>query len=284
MLANKTGAPRWGIGIDLLELAISPAEFNAAVDAVAQQLGDVEFNMQTELRESFECSDASRYNRRIDVTWEYSSSNTTGWVQLSEVPSKRQGLDPSIVENTQVLHFSVKVKPREAPIALVSGPSETSVNCGFVVSAQASELLRVRNSGPSEAMSKSATCETILPIGELITILRVRHLAKGELTGRDAARHVGCGLGGTRDEFGAVSVGGLRGPVVTAPVNGIDASLASSALGSAVAFNEAQWVVAATMTALEAAADLAPPDAASEAYSLQLCPAGRQVHKTSASA
>lgn len=120
---------------DLLELAISPAEFNAAVDAVAQQIGEldivrleiivtisnwlggstsanasawiqldqapqvvpvgstslqifnreeVEFNMQTELRESFECSDASRYNRRITVDWEYSGSNTTGWVKLSE--------------------------------------------------------------------------------------------------------------------------------------------------------------------------------------------------------
>lgn len=205
---------------DLLELAISPAEFNAAVDAVAQQIGEldivrleiivtitnwlgestagnastwiqldqapqvvpvgstsvqifnreeVEFNMQTELRESFECSDASRYNRRITVDWEYSSSNTTGWVKLSEVYGLEdrafspftlsfaafsfepetshyfratayfQGLDPSIVENTQVLQFAVHVKQREAPIALVSGPSETSINCGFVVSAQASQ-------------------------------------------------------------------------------------------------------------------------------------------------
>lgn len=205
---------------DLLELAISPAEFNAAVDAVAQQIGEldimrleivvtisnwlgestsanasawvqldqapqvvpvgstsvqifnreeVEFNMQTELRESFECSDASRYNRRITVDWEYSSSNTSGWVKLSEVYGLEdrafspftlsfaafsfepetshyfratayfQGLDPSIVENTQVLQFAVHVKQREAPIALVSGPSETSVNCGFVVSAQASQ-------------------------------------------------------------------------------------------------------------------------------------------------
>lgn len=205
---------------DLLQLAISPAQFNAAVDAVAQQLGEmdimrleiivtvsnwlgqstsgnastwiqldqapqvvpvgaknlqifnreeVEFNMQTELRESFECSDASRYNRRITVDWEYSGSNSSGWIKLSEVPGLQDtafspftlnfaafsfepetnhyfratayfaGLDPSIVENTQVLVFGVTVKPREPVVALVSGPSETSKNCGFVVSAKASQ-------------------------------------------------------------------------------------------------------------------------------------------------
>lgn len=107
--------------------------------------------------------------------------------------------------------------------------------------------------------SKSATCETILPIGNLITILRVR------------------------DQFGASSVTGLRGPVVTAPLGGVDPTLASAALGSAVALNEAnsilnavaavssvsvagsdaesRAVVDASMTALEAAAELAPPDA-----------------------
>lgn len=202
--------------LDLLELVISPAQFNAAVDAVAQQVGEmdimrleivvtisnwlgestsdsastwvqldqapqvvpvgdtnvqiynreeVEYNMQTELREDFTCSDASRYNRRIAVDWEYSGSNTSGWVKLTDVPglvdtafspftlgfaafsfepdsyhyfratAYFQGLDPSIVENTQVLLYGLYVKPRERPVALVTGPSETSVNCGFVMSA-----------------------------------------------------------------------------------------------------------------------------------------------------
>ena len=44
------------------------------------------------------------------------------------------------------------------------------------------------------------------------------------------------------DQFGASSVTGLRGPVVTAPVGGVDPALASAALGSAVALNEAtRW-------------------------------------------
>eukprot|EP00434_Breviolum_minutum_P045240 symbB.v1.2.040512.t1/scaffold7289.1/size12111/1 len=131
---------------------------------------EVQFNMQTELRESFECSDASRYNRRIAVDWEYSVSNpSSGWVKMSEVPGLEDtsfspfalsfaafsfepetnhyfratayfaGLDPSIVENTQVLIFGLFVKPREPVVAFVSGPSETSVNCSFVVSAKASQ-------------------------------------------------------------------------------------------------------------------------------------------------
>ncbi|CAK9028839.1 Uncharacterized protein SCF082_LOCUS18529 [Durusdinium trenchii] len=103
---------------------------------------EVEYNMQTELREDFTCSDASRYNRRIAVDWEYSGSNTSGWVKLTDVPglvdtafspftlgfaafsfepdsyhyfratAYFQGLDPSIVENTQVLLYGLYVKPR----------------------------------------------------------------------------------------------------------------------------------------------------------------------------
>lgn len=41
------------------------------------------------------------------------------------------------------------------------------------------------------------------------------------------------------DQFGASSVTGLQGPVVTAPLGGVDPTLASAALGSAVALNEA---------------------------------------------
>ena len=37
----------------------------------------------------------------------------------------------------------------ETPIALVSGPSETSVNCGFVVSAKVGSELESRNSPSS---------------------------------------------------------------------------------------------------------------------------------------
>lgn len=43
--------------------------------------------MQSEIREASMdgCSDAERYNRRIEVTWEYSGSNTTGWLPLADV-------------------------------------------------------------------------------------------------------------------------------------------------------------------------------------------------------
>jgi hypothetical protein len=41
--------------------------------------------------------EATGYNRRITVDWEYSSSNTTGWVKLSEAArtTGRSKLNPS---------------------------------------------------------------------------------------------------------------------------------------------------------------------------------------------
>ena len=42
--------------------------------------------MQSEVRQELDgCSDAARYNRRIEVSWEYSSSNSSGWLPLTDV-------------------------------------------------------------------------------------------------------------------------------------------------------------------------------------------------------
>ena len=63
--------------------------------------------------------------------------------------------------------------------------------------------------------SKSHTADSILPLGDLVTVVRVR------------------------DAFGATAVAGVLGPTVTAPVGGVEPAQAAAALTSAVTLNEA---------------------------------------------
>ncbi|CAE6961629.1 unnamed protein product [Symbiodinium natans] len=205
---------------DSLVLTVSAAEFNAGVDAVFQELGEVptlrlevvaavrnwlgvetvttsnafvrvdqapqvvlaspasatilnseevEFSLQTVLLEDATCSDADRYNRIIEVDWEYTNTTTNSWVKLADVGSLVDtvaspfvinfapfsfeansshsfratayfaGAFTSVAENTRVATFDLGVLPRLTPIAIVQGPAETAASCDFYVTAEASQ-------------------------------------------------------------------------------------------------------------------------------------------------
>lgn len=205
---------------DSLVLSITAAEFNAGVDAVFQELGEVprvrleivaavrnwlgvetttysnafvrvdqapqvvlaspanatilnsdevEFSLQTVLLEDATCSDADRYNRIIEVDWEYKNDTTDTWIRLSDAGSLVDtvaspfvinfapfsfeansshsfratayfaGAFSSLEENTRVETFTLDVLPRLTPIAVVQGPAETSASCAFFVTAEASQ-------------------------------------------------------------------------------------------------------------------------------------------------
>jgi len=205
---------------DSLVLSITAAEFNAGVDAVFQELGEVprvrleivaavrnwlgvetatysnafvrvdqapqvvlaspanatilnsdevEFSLQTVLLEDATCSDADRYNRIIEVDWEYKNDTTDTWLRLSDAGSLVDtvaspfvinfapfsfeansshsfratayfaGAFSSLEENTRVETFTLDVLPRLTPIAVVQGPAETSASCAFFVTAEASQ-------------------------------------------------------------------------------------------------------------------------------------------------
>ncbi|OLQ05732.1 hypothetical protein AK812_SmicGene11000 [Symbiodinium microadriaticum] len=204
---------------DSLVLSITAAEFNAGVDAVFQELGEVprvrleivaavrnwlgvetttysnafvrvdqapqvvlaspanatilnsdevEFSLQTVLLEDATCSDADRYNRIIEVDWEYKNDTTAGsLVDTVASPFVINFAPFSFEANSSHSFRATAYFAGLTPIAVVQGPAETSASCAFFVTAEVQMDLRIARGILSGG---TAACSTLTGDTETLTV------------------------------------------------------------------------------------------------------------------